>query len=703
MIRHLFVLAALILSMLVVARPCFAAIALADAPRYIGEELEEWEDTSATATATEALAHGAFRRSSWVRPNHGFTHSAFFYRFSVRNGTSERRAWVLDAARAWVAEVDLYRVREGVAELDGRAGALIPREKRAIASEYPAFEIALDPGEERTYVLRVAGHGPVALRGELSPRASFFERYTRGLLLWGGLYGTLVGLALYIAVVFVVLRDPQWRLAPTLVFMALVEAANHGHLARALPFTVPYLEVRVGSIAAALAICSLIEWARIQLGTKLVPRVDRLLRASQVIVGSLCLLGALALRWVAIAFAAPILAATLVMTAGIMRWRDGHAPARPFVIAASTLALPGSLACATVLGLVPVHPLTEHGDYVGALFMSILLALGASQEMRSTRTNLERKNHEVTALADDLRDQVVQRSRELRRVLERRGRSTDEPPLDVGGIFEDRYRVIGRLGEGGMGTVYEVMRLRDERRFALKVLHSAATSTTVLRLTREAEIGAKIRHPNVVSIVDVGLRDGGAPFLVMDLLRGGSLEDHRRRFGEMPWALDILRGIAAGLRALHDASVIHRDLKPSNVLMDGAVARICDFGIAKHPDDERSPFSRLTTTGGVVGTTLYMAPETVAKAAPTPAADIFAFGLIAFELLTGEYPLALFAAAALGPAVHVPAPTLARVPGLTAPVLAMLEACVAVDPATRPTASALDALLSSTPTALPAA
>lgn len=684
--------------------PSFAAITLADTPRFIGEELEEWEDTSGSAAAADALARGDFRRPSRVRPNHGFTRSAFFYRFSVKNGTTDRRAYVLDAARAWVSDVDLYRVDAGIAKLEARAGALTPLEKRVVRSEAPAFALELDAGEEQTFLLRMAGPAPIALRGEISPRAVFNQSYAHGLLLWGGLYGVILGIAVYLTIIVVVLRDAQWWLAPGLFAMALLEAANRGHLARFLPIVIPYVEVRVGSIAAGVVVVALSEWARVVLRSRLAPRVDRVIRVGEVIGGSLCLVGALVLRWTAAAFVGPILATVTFGSAAVLRWRDGHAAARPFAIVFVMVIVPASTACATALGYVPLHPLTEHGDYLGGMTMAVLLALGVSQEMRVTRSDLERKNREVSALADDLREQVVQRSRELARVLDLQGRSSVGQPLETGILFDERYRVVRLLGEGGMGAVYEVVRTRDDRRFALKVLTSATNSAAALRLTREAEIGARLRHPNLVSIVDVGFRDGRVPFLVMDLVLGGSLEDHSARFGDAAWALDVLRGVAAGLRELHGASVIHRDLKPANVLMEAGVARICDFGIAKPSgDDVPSPRSALTSTGAVVGTALYMAPETMARAPLTPAADIFAFGLIAFELLTGEFPLAVFCAAALGPRAALPAPDLARVAGLAAPVRAMLEACIAMDPTTRPTASELDELLSGASLASPAA
>lgn len=696
-----------------------AAIALADGHRFLGEELEEWEDTSASATAADALARGDFRRPASSRPNHGFTRSAFFYRFAVRNDTAERRAYVVEVARSWVTDVDLYRVDGGVATLDASAGERIPRAERDVPSEQTAFAVDLAPGEERSYLLRLAGAAPISLLGEISPRDAFRESHTRGLLLWGGFYGVILGIALYSAIVFTVLRDAQWRLAPALACVALLEASAHGHLARLLPFVVPEIELRGCAVGMAAMLFTMCEWARVVLRTRTTsPRVDRALHLAAVLGGCLALLGGIVLRWNALAFIAPIGGSTALLVAGAARWRAGHAPARPFLVAVGAFVVPGVFVCATILGFLPLYAITEHGNHVGAVIMSVLFALGASQEMRVTRTDLEERNREITALADDLREQVVQRSRELSRVLEVQGRPVASATLGPGDVFDGRYRVVRRLGEGGMGAVYEAKRERDGRRLALKVLSSATTPATAIRLSREAEVGARLRHPNLVSIVDVGLSDGRTPFLVMEIVDGGSLEDQRARFGDVPWALAVLGGVAAGLRALHEAGVIHRDLKPSNVLMDGAVARICDFGIAKHADGEAAAENvsheraapdvlalaatvgagalraRLTATGALVGTPLYMAPEALAGAPLEPSADVFSFGLMAYELVTGEFPLALFAAASLGVSgAGIPTPSLARVDGVPADVARILDACVAMGPSLRPSAADLAAAL----------
>ncbi|MEO7331557.1 MAG: serine/threonine-protein kinase [Minicystis sp.] len=272
-----------------------------------------------------------------------------------------------------------------------------------------------------------------------------------------------------------------------------------------------------------------------------------------------------------------------------------------------------------------------------------------------------------------------------------------------------RYRVVRPLGKGGMGAVYEVERVTDGQHLALKVILGNVSRERAARFAREAEIGARLSAPNLVAIVDVGVGGGGSPFLVMELVTGGSLEGRRDRFGDIAWALPILRQVARGLRALHEAGVVHRDLKPGNVLLDDhGNAKVSDFGIARFgrvaedeidpgglTGDASPPRARgLTGTGAWMGTPLYMAPEAArgGRDLETPA-DVFAFGILAFEMLTGQSPFAT-------PPVHlalanqpIPAPAALQAEGLDEAVSGVIAACFAADPAQRPDARRLgDAL-----------
>jgi hypothetical protein len=302
------------------------------------------------------------------------------------------------------------------------------------------------------------------------------------------------------------------------------------------------------------------------------------------------------------------------------------------------------------------------------------------------------------SLKREISHQVAQRSKQLGEELARAGASEDRVTLRSGGSFDMRYRVIRSLGAGGMGAVYEVERLTDAQHFALKIILGHVSGARAARFAREAEIGARIHHANLVSIVDIGVASSGAPFLVMDLVRGGSLEDRRPRFGDMTWAKALLCQVADGIVALHAAGVVHRDLKPGNILLDGAepeVAKISDFGISRLDgnaavdaaaatvDASTPEVARLTGTGAFLGTPQYMAPELARGARDVDGAtDVFAFGILAYEMLTARAPFRvppLMLALARQP-VPTPDPLEGR-ERLSRCVLA----CMAEDPARRPT------------------
>jgi TonB family protein len=303
-------------------------------------------------------------------------------------------------------------------------------------------------------------------------------------------------------------------------------------------------------------------------------------------------------------------------------------------------------------------------------------------------------------LKQELSHQVAARSRELGRMLASATIVPGRPK--VGERFDARYRVEKELGAGAMGAVFEVVRTTDDRRLALKVVTGEVSPDRAARFAREAEIGAKVRHPNLVEIVDVGVADGGVPYLAMELAPAGSLEAKRDRFGDAAWAREILRGIAEGLCALHEAGVVHRDLKPANVLLgQGGAPKISDFGISRFGelgDDVDANASTLaaakpqalTATGMLLGTPYYMAPEAARGAKVEAAADVFAFGILAVEMLTGRPPFAtapMFRALA-GERLEPPA-----LDGLDAALRDVLCASLAEDAAVRPNMRAVRSAL----------
>jgi hypothetical protein len=316
------------------------------------------------------------------------------------------------------------------------------------------------------------------------------------------------------------------------------------------------------------------------------------------------------------------------------------------------------------------------------------------------RTIAEERARREELLQREVAHQVAERSRELGATLARSSESLDVRRLAPGERFATRYRIVSSLGAGGMGVVYEVERLPDGARLALKAVVGEISGAGAARFAREAEIGARVRHANLVPILDVGI-SVGVPFLVMELASDGSLERERPRFGDVDWALSMLRQIAAGLAALHEAGVVHRDLKPANVLLSEGTAKISDFGISRFGSvsgevtidasadtvsgEQRAHDSNLTGTGVLLGTPLYMAPEAASGGRELDtAADVFALGIIAYELVTGRMPFAAppFVVALAGQGLPPPPPIDdARVPDALRELI--LE-CLALDPARRP-------------------
>jgi len=308
----------------------------------------------------------------------------------------------------------------------------------------------------------------------------------------------------------------------------------------------------------------------------------------------------------------------------------------------------------------------------------------------------------------ELRRQVAQRSKELVELL--RGPTLRPAHFHADDVVDGRYRIVRLLGEGGMGSVFEAERRSDGKRVALKVMSGSIATDDAARFVREAEIAAQLDHANLVPVLDVGL-SSGTPFLVMELLEGGSVDGQRRRFGDVRWALPLLAQIASGLRALHERGIVHRDLKPANVLLEreadgGYRARISDFGISRRSDLgavealDATARVELTASGAIIGTPLYMAPETAHGAARVgPPADIFSFGLMAHEMLTGSLPFTL--PPVFEEAAKLPQATLAslRTLGVVLPagVAEALDGCLARNPADRPDARALGGALEAPP------
>ncbi|MFI9252214.1 Stk1 family PASTA domain-containing Ser/Thr kinase [Streptomyces sp. NPDC053069] len=213
--------------------------------------------------------------------------------------------------------------------------------------------------------------------------------------------------------------------------------------------------------------------------------------------------------------------------------------------------------------------------------------------------------------------------------------TTLQDPL-VGQVLDGRYRVDARIAVGGMATVYRALDIRLDRVLALKVMHPtlASDGSFVERFIREAKSVARLAHPNVVQVFDQGT-DGSYVYLAMEYVAGCTLRDVLRERGALQprAALDILEPVLAALGAAHRAGFVHRDMKPENVLIgdDGRV-KVADFGLVRSVDTVTS------TTGAVLGTVSYLAPEQIEQGTADPRVDVYACGVVLYEMLTGGKP-----------------------------------------------------------------
>ena len=258
----------------------------------------------------------------------------------------------------------------------------------------------------------------------------------------------------------------------------------------------------------------------------------------------------------------------------------------------------------------------------------------------------------------------------------------------IGRVLDGRYRVGPRVARGGMATVYEAVDLRLDRVCAVKVMHSGLGDDQdfAARFVREARSAAKLSHPNVVSVFDQG-DDHGTLFLAMEYIPGHTLRDLIRKEAPMApaKALSLIEPVLSALAAAHAAGLIHRDVKPENVLLadDGRV-KVADFGLARAVSAE----TQHTATGGVlIGTVSYLAPELVVDGRADARSDVYAAGVLIYEMLTGRKPHEGDSPIQVAyKHVHedVPPPS-AEIPGIPAYVDALVARATARDPQLRPT------------------
>ncbi|HEY3585696.1 MAG TPA: protein kinase [Myxococcaceae bacterium] len=217
----------------------------------------------------------------------------------------------------------------------------------------------------------------------------------------------------------------------------------------------------------------------------------------------------------------------------------------------------------------------------------------------------------------------------------------DEPPLEPGTVLAERYRIHDLVGRGGMGAVYRAEHLALGNTIAVKVLRSShgTHADIVRRFQREAVAASQIRHPGIVEVTDFGRTPDGRFYLAMEMVEGETLGRRLARLGPPPpaEAMALVRELARALGAAHARGIFHRDIKPENVLLarDGTT-KLADFGIARLAEGPRD--ARETAAGLIFGTPHYMSPEQAAGQRQDARSDVYALGVLLFELLTGAPP-----------------------------------------------------------------
>ncbi len=210
--------------------------------------------------------------------------------------------------------------------------------------------------------------------------------------------------------------------------------------------------------------------------------------------------------------------------------------------------------------------------------------------------------------------------------------SRDSRPISVGDILRSRYRLDAQIGRGGMGVVYRATDLELMREVAVKVISENSSADARQRLIREARAAAALNHPNIISVYDVG-EENGTPFFVMELVHGSNL--NKKGGLELSRIVELATQICAALEHAHANEIVHRDLKPDNVLISGnsSTVKLADLGLALPGYG-----ARISRAGLVVGTPSYMAPEQAMGQKVDARTDLYALGVLLYELTTGRLP-----------------------------------------------------------------
>lgn len=348
---------------------------------------------------------------------------------------------------------------------------------------------------------------------------------------------------------------------------------------------------------------------------------------------------------------------------------------------------------AVVLGVTAAY-LLEH--YIRSDFLNARLLRDERAELQRTNDLLERRNEQLARS----REQVMLSARRTELVFLA---LTDALP---GTVLDDRYRIEEKIGSGSFGTVYRGTHVQLGTPVAVKVLrpYQGQDEIGVLERLRQEGVSAwRLRHPNIVSVLDFSVASDAVAYLVMELLVGQPLSEEMKP--DVPVsvqrAVEVMVPVCEALAEAHAQGIVHRDIKPSNVFLQqtpsGEVVKLIDFGIAKVLDEELAPGSdRRTATGLFLGTPAYFAPERLDGRAYDGAVDVYAIGVILYEMLTGHLPFPAQSGdwtAALMRLAHQPASLRTLRPDIPGELDAAVLRAIAVEPEERPSPAELGEIL----------
>lgn len=338
--------------------------------------------------------------------------------------------------------------------------------------------------------------------------------------------------------------------------------------------------------------------------------------------------------------------------------------------------------------LWPNNTMVEFDHGINAAIKRLRAALGDSAETPKYVETVARRGYRFIAKVEVV-GQAAERVEPVEPALDQGSGEWD--PTNLVGKTVNHYRVLGRLGSGGMGVVYRAEDTRLGRQVALKFLPCAAADAPAQildRFRREAQAAAALNHPQVCAVYSVE-EVSGQPMIVMELVQGQTLADHLAR-GPLPPRQILTLGaqLARGLDAGHRLGIVHRDLKPANIMLSGDTLKVVDFGLASmkqaaKPDEET--VTTLTQAGMIMGTLNYLSPEQAQGKEADERSDIFAFGLVLYEMATGKKAFdgpnktSVIAAILERPA----APLSTIMPGIRPDLDRLVAACLMKDPAER--------------------